>query len=96
MTIAGDDVLLTLAIKIGELTSRVAVLEKKVAEITDTQKSAIADTIIPSAEELNKAVEAMKEALNQNLGIAQSVLSFDVAEDGSLLPAKEPSPEEHV
>lgn len=86
---SSDDVLVTLAIKIGELSTRLAILEKKVAAITETQKDVVKDTIIPSAEELQKAVDAMKEALSSNLGIAQNVLSFDINEDGSLRPAKE-------
>jgi len=86
---SGEDVLVTLAIKIGELSTRLTTLEQKVAVITDTQKDVVKDTIIPSAEELQKAVDAMKEALSSNLGIAQNVLSFDINEDGSLRPVKE-------
>lgn len=86
---SSDDVLVTLAIKIGELSTRLTTLEQKVAAITETQKEVVKDTIIPSAEELQKAVDAMKEALSSNLGIAQNVLSFDINEDGSLRPAKE-------
>lgn len=86
---SGEDVLVTLAIKIGELSTRLTTLEQKVAAITETQKEVVKDTIIPSAEELQKAVDAMKEALSSNLGIAQNVLSFDINEDGSLRPVKE-------
>lgn len=86
---SSDDVLVTLAIKIGELSTRLTTLEQKVAAITETQKEVVKDTIIPSAEELQKAVDAMKEALSSNLGIAQNVLSFDINEDGSLRPVKE-------
>jgi len=86
---SGEDVLVTLAIKIGDLSTRLTTLEQKVAAITETQKEVVKDTIIPSAEELQKAVDAMKEALSSNLGIAQNVLSFDINEDGSLRPVKE-------
>ena len=71
-----DEMLMTLALKIGALESRIVALERLLQEPIKQTEDA--------AQSLSDAVEAMKEALSKNSAIAEQFLSFDIGEDGEL------------